>query len=173
MSSDELIRQKEIKMAEKENRLSLIVFSNDMDKVLAAFILAVGATSAGMDVSMFFAFWGLNVLRKEKVGKVKKPFWDRMFGMMMPKGVNKVKLSKMNMCGVGTAMMKHVMKKKNISSLPELLSTAKDLGVKLVACQLSMDVMGITKEELIEGLEYGNVSTYLAYSSKAKINLFI
>lgn len=160
-------------MSEEEKGLNLLVFSSDLDKVLAAFILATGAASAGMRVSMFFTFWGLNVLRRERIAKVRKPFMDNLFGMMMPKGINDLKLSKMHMLGVGTALMKRTMKKKNISSLPELLRTAKELGVRLVACQLSMEVMGLTKEELIEGLEYANVQTYLEDASKAKINLFI
>ena len=160
-------------MVEKENRLALIVFSGDLDKVMAAFILAVGAVSSGMEASIYFTFWGLSVLRKEEKIKTKKPLLDMMFGAMTPKGVNKLKLSKMNMSGIGTAMMKHVMKKKNVTSLPDLLSAAQELGVKLVVCTMSMDVMGIKKEELIDGLEYGGVATYLGDSRDSSINLFI
>jgi peroxiredoxin family protein len=160
-------------MPEKNNRLSLIMFSDDMDKALVGFMLAVGAASCGMEASIYFAFWGLNILKKERTKKIAKPLLGKMFGRIMPRGINKLSLSKMDMGGIGRAMMKYVMKKNNISSLSELLATAKELGVRLVACQLSMEVMGITTEELIDGLDYGNVAVYLEDASKSTINLFI
>jgi peroxiredoxin family protein len=122
---------------------------------------------------MFFTFWGLNLLRKPKKQKVKKSFMDRMFGMMMPRGVNKAKLSKMNMAGLGTKMIKSVMKKKNVSSLEELMQQAMANGVKLIACTMSMDIMGIKREELIDGIEYAGVATYLGDAEEANVNLFI
>ena len=151
---------------------TIVVFSNDLDKALAAFIIANGAKASGHDVTLFFTFWGLNILRKENV-TVKKSFIDKMFGFMMPKGADKLTLSKMNMGGVGSMMMKWVMKNKNISTLKELINQAQANGVKFIACQMSMDVMGIKKEELIDGVEIGGVAKYIAESSNSNSNLFI
>lgn len=152
---------------------TIIVFSGDMDKVLASFIIANGAAAMGRPVTMFFTFWGLNVLRKSEPQNIKKPFIEAMFGKMMPQGVNKLKLSKMNMGGMGTAMMKKVMNDKNIDSLETLIKSAMKNGVKLIACTMSMDVMGITKEELIDGVEYAGVGTYLGDAEESNVNLFI
>lgn len=151
---------------------TIVVFSNDLDKALAAFIIANGAKASGYDVTLFFTFWGLNILRKENVN-VKKSFIDKMFGFMMPKGADKLTLSKMNMGGFGSMMMKWVMKNKNISTLKELITQAQANGVKFIACQMSMDVMGIKKEELIDGVEIGGVAKYIAESSNSNSNLFI
>lgn len=152
---------------------TLVVFSGDLDKVLASFIIANGALAMGKKVSMFFTFWGLNALRKENVHNGNKPFLDKMFGMMMPKGSKKLKLSKMNMGGMGTAMMKKVMKDKNVDSLESLMKTYLENGGRITACTMSMDVMGITKEELIDGIEYGGVASYLGDAQEAYSNLFI
>lgn len=152
---------------------TIIVFDGELDKAIAAFIIANGSAAMGRKVTMFFTFWGLNLLRKPKKQKVKKPFMDRMFGMMMPRGVNKAKLSKMNMAGLGTKMIKSVMKKKNVSSLEELMQQAMANGVKLIACTMSMDIMGIKREELIDGIEYAGVATYLGDAEEANVNLFI
>lgn len=152
---------------------TLIVFSGDLDKVLASFIIANGAAAMGRPVTMFFTFWGLNALRKQENQGVKKPFIDKMFGAMMPRGMKKLKLSKMNMGGMGTAMMKKVMKDKNIDSLESLMKQAMFNGVKLVACTMSMDVMGITKEELIDGIEYAGVAAYLGDAEESNVNLFV
>lgn len=152
---------------------TIIVFSGDMDKVLASFVIANGAAAMGRPVTMFFTFWGLNVLRKTEPQNIKKPFIDAMFGKMMPRGVNKLKLSKMNMGGMGTAMMRKVMKDKNIDSLEDLIKKAMANGVKMIACTMSMDVMGITKEELIDGIEYAGVGTYLGDAEESNVNLFI
>ncbi len=152
---------------------TIIVFSGDMDKVLASFVIANGAAAMGRPVTMFFTFWGLNVLRKSEKQNVKKPFIDTMFGMMMPQGVTKLKLSKMNMGGMGTAMMRKVMKDKNIDSLEDLIKKAMSNGVKMIACTMSMDVMGITKEEIIDGVEFAGVGTYLGDAEESNVNLFI
>ncbi len=152
---------------------SVIVFSSDLDKVLASFIIANGAASMGRKVTMFFTFWGLNVLRKSEGPSVKKPIIDRMFGMMMPRGVNKLTLSKMHMGGMGTAMMKKVMKDKNVDSLEDLVKQAMENGIHMVACTMSMDVMGLTKEELIDGIDYAGVASYLANAEESNVNLFI
>lgn len=152
---------------------TLIVFSGDLDKVLASFIIANGAAAMGRPVTMFFTFWGLNALRKQDKQSIKKPFIDKMFGAMMPRGTKKLKLSKMNMGGMGTAMMKKVMNDKNIDSLEGLMKQAMFNGVKLVACTMSMDVMGITKEELIDGIEYAGVAAYLGDAEESNVNLFV
>ncbi len=152
---------------------TIIVFSGDMDKVLASFVIANGAAAMGRPVTMFFTFWGLNVLRKTEKQNVKKPLIDAMFGKMMPQGVSKLKLSKMHMGGMGTAMMRKVMKDKNIDSLEDLIKKAMSNGVKMIACTMSMDVMGITKEELIDGVELAGVGTYLGDAEESNVNLFI
>ena len=152
---------------------TLIVFSGDLDKVLASFIIANGALAMGRPVTMFFTFWGLNALRKSDGPKVKKPFIEKMFGKMMPKGSKKLKLSKMNMGGMGTAMMKKVMRDKKVDSLEELMKKALESGVRLVACTMSMDIMGITQEELIDGIEYAGVASYLGDAEEGNVNLFV
>ncbi|MCA5960310.1 DsrE/DsrF/DrsH-like family protein [Blautia sp. RD014234] len=152
---------------------TIIVFDGDLDKVLASFIIANGAAAMGRPVTMFFTFWGLNALRKPEKVHVKKPFIEKMFGFMMPRGTTKLKLSKMNMMGMGTKMMKKVMKSKNVSSLEELIRQAQENGVKLVACTMSMDVMGITPEELIDGVELAGVASYLGDAEQSNVNLFV
>ncbi len=152
---------------------TLIVFSGDLDKVLASFIIANGAAAMGRPVTMFFTFWGLNALRKTQKTTVKKSFIDTMFGKMMPRGTKKLKLSKMHMAGMGTAMMKKVMNDKNVDSLDELMKKAMDNGVKLIACTMSMDVMGIKKEELIDGVTFAGVASYLGEAEESNVNLFI
>jgi peroxiredoxin family protein len=155
------------------SELSMIVFSGDLDKVLAAFIIANGAAAMDTPVTMFFTFWGLNALRRAEPVSVKKSLVESMFGWMMPRGPNKLTLSNMNMAGMGTLMMKQVMKQKNVYSLPKLMETAREGGVRLIACTMSMDVMGITKEELIEGVEFGGVASYLSAADRSRTSLFI
>lgn len=152
---------------------TLVVFSNDLDKALASFIIANGAAASGKKVTMFFTFWGLNILRKPENVKVKKGLIDKMFGFMMPKGQSELTLSKMHMGGMGTWMMKKVMKNKSILSLQELIQTAQKNGVKFIACTMSMDVMGIKAEELIDGVELGGVAKYISETESAGANLFI
>ncbi|NLI53591.1 MAG: FAD-dependent oxidoreductase [Clostridiales bacterium] len=152
---------------------TIIVFSGDLDRVLASFIIANGAAAMGRPVTMFFTFWGLNVLRKSNKVKVKKSFIESMFGGMMPRGTGKLTLSKLNMAGMGTAMMKMVMKKKNVDSLETLIQKAMKAGVKIVACTMSMDIMGIKEEELIDGIELGGVGAYLGDAEESNVNLFI
>lgn len=152
---------------------TMIMFSGDLDKAMASLIIANGAAAMGDDVTIFFTFWGLNILRRAQKIKVKKDFMEKMFGFMMPRGVEKLGLSKMNFGGAGTAMMKSIMKKKRVNSLAELLENAQAMGVKMIACTMSMDVMGIKKEELIEGVELAGVATYLGEADNANVNLFI
>lgn len=155
------------------NGQTIVIFSNDLDKVLASMIIANGAKASGKDVTLFFTFWGLNVLRKTNSKPQEKSLVDKMFSMMMPEGADKLILSKMNMFGIGTWMMKRVMKKKNVTSLKELIESAQKNGVKFIACTMSMDIMGIKKEELIDGIEYAGVAKYISESNQANSNLFI
>jgi peroxiredoxin family protein len=158
-----------------ENKLSMIVFSGDMDKVLAALIIASGAVAMGMDVVMFFTFWGTPILRDKakKVGG--KDLMGTMFGAMLPKGASNLKLSKMNMGGMGTAMMKSLMKKKNVASVEEMLAVAGELGVRIYVCEMSMDLMGFKREEMIAypNMDFCGVAKFLEEAKSSKIQLFI
>lgn len=155
------------------NKKTIIVFSGDLDKAMAAFIIATGAAAMGDEVTMFFTFWGLNILRKARKVRVKKDFFERMFGFMMPRGPEKLGLSKMNFGGLGARMMRYIMKRKNVNTLNQLMQNAQALGVKIIACTMSMDVMGISKEELIDGIEYAGVAAYLGDAEESNVNLFI
>jgi len=155
------------------NKKTIIMFSGELDKAMAGFIIANGAAAMGDDVTMFFTFWGLNILRKPENVPVKKSFLEGMFGWMMPRGAVKLGLSKMNFGGMGAVMMKKIMNDKRVNTLPELIESAKALGVKFIACTMSMDVMGIREEELMDGLEFAGVATYLGEADEAGVNLFI
>lgn len=152
---------------------TLIMFSDDLDRALATFVLANGAAATGHKTSIFFTFWGLNVIKKEKKPAVKKDFFGRMFSMMLPSNSRKLKLSQLSMFGIGDRMMRYIMRKKNISQLEELRQQAMDSGVEFIACQMSMDMMGVTKEELIDGVTVGGVATYMNRAEDACVNLFI
>lgn len=154
-------------------RTTLVLFSNDLDKSMAAFILATGFASLGHEVTIFFTFWGLNVLRKSNPPAVKKDFLSRMFGMMMPCGAKKLALSKMHMMGMGTAMMKYVMNSKNVDSLPVLIKQAQSMGVKFTACEMAMNVMGIQQSELFEGVETAGVANFASIAEESGTTLFI
>jgi NADPH-dependent 2,4-dienoyl-CoA reductase/sulfur reductase-like enzyme/peroxiredoxin family protein/TusA-related sulfurtransferase/rhodanese-related sulfurtransferase len=155
-----------------QKRFTNVVFSNDLDRALASFIIANGAATMGYEVTLFFTFWGLNILRKNGPVPPKKTLIDKMFGKMMPKGPDKLTLSHLHMGGMGTALMKDVMKKKNVSSLPELIKAAQANGVRMVACTMTMDLMGIKSEELIDGIEEGGVAMYIDHLGN-NANLFI
>jgi len=152
---------------------TIVVFSNDMDKVMSAFIIANGSASMGYKVNLFFTFWGLNVLRKSKKVSVAKSLVERMFGWMMPRGVSKLTLSKMNMGGMGTMMMKSVMKKKNVNTVEELIQMAKQQGIRLIACTMTMSIMGLHKEELLDGIEEGGVAAFIGDADRSNMTLFI
>ncbi len=152
---------------------SFIMFSDDLDKALATFVLANGAAATGEKVTIFFTFWGLNVIKKERKPRVRKDFLGRMFGMMLPSHSRKLKLSKMNMFGMGPRMMRHIMQTKRIDSLETLRDMAIENGVEFIACQMSMDVMGITKEELLDNVTIGGVATYMNRAESSTVNLFI
>ena len=155
------------------NDKTFVVFSGDLDKAIAAFIMANGAVAMGRKITVFFTFWGLNILRKAKKVRVRKNLIEKMFGFMMPRGSKKLGLSRMNMGGMGAKMIRWVMKNKNVSSLEELMQNAIDHGVRIVACQMSMDIMGIRKEELIDGVELGGVATFLGSCETSDATLFI
>jgi NADPH-dependent 2,4-dienoyl-CoA reductase/sulfur reductase-like enzyme/peroxiredoxin family protein/rhodanese-related sulfurtransferase/TusA-related sulfurtransferase len=152
---------------------SMVVFSGDFDKAIAAFIIANGAAAMGSQVTLFFTFWGLNILRRDESVRVKKTPLEKMFGWMMPRGPNKLKLSKMNMGGMGLGMIKGIMRKKNVTPLPDLIASAQKAGVRLVACTMTMELMGIKQEELIDGIELGGVAMYLDKAESGNVNLFI
>jgi len=156
---------------EDKSNMTMVVFSGDLDKAIAAFIIANGALTMGKKVTMFFTFWGLSILKKKNLSK--KNFIEKMFAMMLPKNSEDLPVSKMNFFGIGAKMIRSVMKKKNIMSLEELIKKAIDSGVNITACTMSMDVMGINKEELIDGINYGGVGQYLGEAEKSSNNLFI
>ena len=155
------------------NGTSMVVFSDDMDRALASLVIANGAASAGKQVTLFFTFWGLSILKRERKPRVRKDLMGRMFGWMLPSGTGDLKLSKMNFGGMGAAMMKSRMKHQNVDSIDVMLANAVDAGVRLVACQMSMDVMGVSAEEFIDGVEIGGVANYLEATESANLNLFI
>lgn len=156
-----------------QNKTSFVVFSGELDKLIAAFIVANGALAMGDEVSMFFTFWGLNSLRTQQPPKRHKKVMERAFAAMMPSGPESLKLSNMNMGGLGTKMIKSVMKKHNVQSLPELMKAAQDNGAKLIACTMTMDLLGIAPSDLIEGVEFGGVASFLGEASKSQTTLFI
>jgi peroxiredoxin family protein/TusA-related sulfurtransferase len=152
---------------------SMIIFSDDLDKALAAMVIANGAISAGKDVTLFFTFWGLSFLKKKKAPRVKKDFMGRMFGMMLPSNSSKMGLSKINMGGMGAKMMRMRMKALGVDSVEQMMETALKNGIHLVACQMSMDVMGVAEEELMEGVEIGGVASFLGAADDSQTNMFI
>ena len=159
-------------MSEKKTT-NIILFSGDYDKAMAAFIIATGAAAYDHEVTIFATFWGLNAFRKEEQVPVKKGFLEKMFGKMMPRGSEKMGLSRMNFAGIGPKLIKKVIKKHNAMPLGDLVSMAQELDVKLVACTMTMDLLGLQKEELIDGIEYAGVAAYLADAENGNVNLFI
>lgn len=152
---------------------TIIVFSGDFDKVMAAFVIANGALAMGKKVTMFFTFWGLNAIRKPQRTGIRKKLLETMFEWMMPRGSRNLKLSNMNMLGIGTKLMRKIMADKNISSLEELIAGAQAQGVRILACQMSMDAMGLRREELLDGVETVGVGTFLGASEEGNMTLFI
>ena len=153
---------------------TIILFSGELDKVLGAFVIANGAAAMGDDVTMFFTFWGLNCLRRpHKTKTTGKTPLQKMFAAMMPRGPDKLTMSHMNFAGVGPKLMRRAMRQQNVSSIDEFIAMAKEQDIKMIACTMSMDVMGIRPEELIDGLEFAGVATYLGEADEANVNLFI
>jgi peroxiredoxin family protein len=161
-----------IQMSEKK-RTTIILFSGDYDKAMAAYIIANGAAAYDHEVTIFHTFWGLNALRKEENVPVQKGFMEKMFAKMMPRGADKMGLSNMNFGGLGPKMIKDIMKKHNAMPLPQLIEMAQEQDVKLVACTMTMDLLGLKQEELLEGIEYAGVAAYLADAQEGNVNLFI
>ncbi|WP_088032812.1 DsrE/DsrF/DrsH-like family protein [Evansella clarkii] len=159
-------------MSEKK-KTTIVLFSGDYDKAMAAYIIANGASAYDHEVTIFHTFWGLNALRKENQVPVKKNFMEKMFGKMMPRGADKMGLSKMNYLGMGPKMIKQVMKKHNAMPLPDLIEMAQEQDVKLVACTMTMDLLGLQKEELLDDIELAGVAAYLGDASDGNVNLFI
>ncbi|MEY8757689.1 DsrE/DsrF/DrsH-like family protein [Peribacillus frigoritolerans] len=159
-------------MTEKK-RTTIILFSGDYDKAMAAYIIANGAAAYDHEVTIFHTFWGLNALRKDEPISLKKGFLEKMFAKMMPRGSDKMGLSNMNFAGMGPKMIKHVIKKHNAMSLPNLIELAQEQEIKLIACTMTMDLLGLQKEELLEGIEYAGVAAYLAEAEDGHVNLFI
>ncbi|WP_440621406.1 DsrE/DsrF/DrsH-like family protein [Bacillus subtilis] len=160
-------------MTEQTKRTTIVLFSGDYDKAMAAYIIANGAAAYDHKVTIFHTFWGLNALRKEELIPVKKGFLEKMFGKMMPRGADKMGLSKMNFAGMGPKMIKKVMKKHNALTLPQLIEMAQEQGIKLVACTMTMDLLGLQEKELLDDIDYAGVAAYLADAEEGSFNLFI
>ncbi|AGE22639.1 DsrE/DsrF/DrsH-like family protein [Geobacillus sp. G4] len=160
-------------MTQPKKKTTIILFSGDYDKAMAAYIIANGAAAYDHDVTIFHTFWGLNALRKEASVPVQKGFLEKMFAKMMPRGADRMGLSRMNFAGIGPKLIKKVIKKHNAMPLPQLIEMAKEQGVKLVACQMTVDLLGLKPEELIDGVEFAGVAAYLADASEGNVNLFI
>ena len=158
----------------QEEKLSLIVFSGSLDRLIAALVLATGAAAMGMQVSMFFTFWGTAALRRAS-GRVKKTLLERLFGWMLPKGVTRLPLSQMNMAGGGPAMIRYVMKKNGVASVEEMIELCKELGVELHVCSMSMELLGMKPEELIDypGRSFCGVAKFLETAAPGKITMFV
>ncbi|MCA1012309.1 DsrE/DsrF/DrsH-like family protein [Halobacillus halophilus] len=152
---------------------NIILFSGDYDKAMAAYIIANGAAAYDHNVTIFHTFWGLNALRKDEQVSVKKNFMEKMFGKMMPRGADKMGISKMNYAGFGPKMIKDVMKKHNAMPLPDLIEMAQEQDVNLVACTMTMDLLGLQKEELLDEIEYAGVAAYIGDAEDGNVNLFI
>lgn len=161
----------EVNMSTK--RTTIVLFSGDYDKAMAAYIIANGAAAYDHEVTIFHTFWGINALRKQESLQVKKGILEKMFGWMMPRGAEKLGLSKMQMAGFGPQMIKHVMKKHNALTLTQLMELAQEQNIKLVSCTMTMDLLGLQQEELLDGVEYGGVAAYLGDAEQGNVNLFI
>jgi len=155
-----------------EDRVALVVFSGDLDRVLGAFVIATGAAAMGQQVSMFFTFWGLNVLKKD-TDLAGKTLFQKMMALMSPGSSKSLPVSKMNYFGVGAKMLRSMMKEKKVTSLEDMIALAREMGVRMIACEMSRDVMGINETELVAGLEYAGVAAFLADSLKSRTSLFI
>ncbi|MCM3411387.1 DsrE/DsrF/DrsH-like family protein [Metabacillus litoralis] len=154
-------------------KTTIVLFSGDYDKAMAAYIIANGAAAYDHEVTIFHTFWGLNALRKDEAIQVKKGFMEKMFGKIMPRGAEKMGLSKMNFAGFGPIMIKDVMKKHNALPLSNLIEMAQEQDVKLVACTMTMDLLGLKEEELLDKIDYAGVAAYLADAEDGNVNLFI
>ena len=165
-------RVESLEESQPEDMVAMIVFSGDLDRVLAAFVIATGAAALGQEVSMFFTFWGLSVLKKDS-NLAGKGLFEKMMSVMSPSNSTQLPVSKMNYFGVGAKMLRQMMKDNNVSSLEEMIDMAREMGVKMLACEMSKDVMGIQDDELMDGLEPAGVASFLGESLRSRTNLFI
>lgn len=156
-----------------DDRAAIVLFSSDLDKALAAFVIATGAAAAGLETTVFFTFWGLSVLKKKGAKAGPKGLKERMFALMTPGSSEGLGTSKLNFAGMGSRMLRAMMKDKNIATLEELIDVARDLGVRFMACTMSMDAMGVAREELVDHLEFGGVAAYMAEAARSRVTLFI
>jgi peroxiredoxin family protein len=157
-----------------EDRAALVVFSGDLDRTIAAFVIVTGAAAAGLETTIFFTFWGLSILKKKNGAAVSKRDWmQKMFAMMTPGSSESLGVSKMNYFGIGATMLRTMMKKQQVASLEELMELARDLGVRMIGCTMSMDVMGVDKAELFDGIELGGVAAFMGEAARARVSLFI
>ena len=163
----------EVRARTVDDAATIVVFSGDLDKALAGFVMATGAAAAGLQTSMFFTFWGLSVLKKKGAAAGPKSLMERVFAIVTPASSEELGTSKMNYFGVGAVMLRKMMKDKQIASLEELMALARELNVKMIACTMSMDAMGVSPEELVDGLTYGGVATYMADAVRSRVTLFI
>jgi peroxiredoxin family protein len=160
--------------ASKPDKVTIVLLSGDLDRAMAAFIIATGAAAMGMQVTMFFTFWGLNTIRRKGATSSAKDWLRRMFGLLNKGGAENLPLSRFHFGGLGTRMMQTVMKQNRMPGVPELMSTAMDLGVRFIACTTTMGLMGISKDTLIDGIDqFAGVTTYLAEAKQGSVNLFI
>ncbi|GAB4490531.1 MAG: hypothetical protein OHK006_23460 [Thermodesulfovibrionales bacterium] len=160
-------------LEKKKSNMTMVLFHGDFDLAMAAFIMANGALAMGKEVTMFVTFWGLDVIKKPTMTSAGKAPLEKMITMMRPKGPTKLATSKMNFAGIGPKLFQYMMGKKNVESLPSLIEMAMEFGLKIIACQMSMDVMGIKKEDLIDGVEVGGVAAFLSSSYDSNTTLFI
>lgn len=172
----EQLRQEVAELRERTplDKAAIIVFSGDLDHVLAALVLATGAASVGLETTMFFTFWGLSALKKKGAGAMSsKSLKEKMFAMMTPGSTQGLPTSQMNFFGMGASMMRQMMKEKEVSSVEEMMDMACELGVKRIACTMSMDVMGIDRKELVDDIELGGVAAFMAEATRARVSLFV
>jgi peroxiredoxin family protein len=165
-------RLAELRARQPDDRVTLVVFSGELDRNLAALVIATGAAAMGLEVSIFYTFWGLSALKKQPTLRA-KGLKERLFALMTPRRLNRMPVSKMNFGGVGRAMLQSMMRDKQVASVDELFDMARQMGVKLIACTMSMDVMGIAREELIDDVEVGGVATFLGDAARSRVALFI
>lgn len=165
-------RIQELEARLPEDRVTIVCFSGDFDRAMAAFIIATGALAMGFRCSMYFTFWGLSVIKKQ-VELSGKSLPERMFSMMLPENMEKLGISKMNFAGIGAKMMRGIMTSKNVATLEELMETAQEMGVRIISCTMAMDIMGVRDSEMRDGLDFGGVGTFLGDAGKSRVTLFI
>ena len=156
-----------------DDRAAIVLFSGDLDKAIAAFVIATGAAAAGLETTVFFTFWGLSVLKRKDAAAVQRGLKERMFALMTPRSSETLRTSKLSFLGLGGSMLRSMMRDKGIASLEELMGLARELGVRFMACTMSMDAMGLSRAELVDGLEYGGVGAYMGEAARARVTLFI